>query len=916
MLLFPIHFFGKITPDSLLVIDLQHKNLTKLPINLEYTTIQSLLLGYNPIKVISSELTNAKHLKSLSINFNPQFNFESSIETIKQLKLESLSINNSNLMYLPLELGEIKSLRNLSIANNYIKEIPAYLFLNAKFYSLDLSGNLITILPKEIKSQSNLTTLNLSNNTCINKEDTYKYLRDLENLKQLEVRGCETLPNTIWNLNTLEKVNISDGTFTTVSLNENSKKHQLNQLIAVNCNNLDFSSLTPLLSSSTLKEISLGGDKFNGFENVVLSSNLTSLDLQGDILSNFKLANSLTNLQELNLNFNSITCQLELLNAISKITSLKNVNLSNCNITHLPAQISQLKNIETLNLSNNKLLSITELCALKQLKTLDVSLCELSKSQIEKLKKELPNTDIIYNDSSAKLPLTNANVKTENFVISPSENQTITTSNGSTIIIPKNSLVFENGKVVKDPVTINYTPYYSLADIATSGINMNYNSPEGSAPFSSAGMFNINANVNGQNVEVKKGSEIKIAFKSNDPEKSYNYYSYDTLNKSWKEIGKDSVTKIKVNKPLDSTSIKNDSITSTTNNSMPQPPLYYANHDITIHWDVDKKERFTGEFHIYSTLPSPKTKNDTSSNENYFTEVKELSKITWKLDEEKSSLIIKEFSKNGELFNHNVPKKRKIIVINNRVRSHNSKIRTEKTVDFTLIADKDHDSFLFKFYNETDTVSFYAYPLIQNKNIDRAQKSIKKMFFKYESAAADRKKLTKHRRDRFVSAYNRYKINMSNARNVLSMNELNNFSKLLNSKVNTNAYDITRVLSVQGFGIYNCDRPVFIENPIVFSPIFINEKGDRLSNASVQVIDPKENIVVTYYSGRPIKISKNSIITILNTQYDKTFKPTLYMGKLSTFDSNPIKGQIKIQLSPLSNKMSLGELSEQINASN
>ena len=63
---------------------------------------------------------------------------------------------------------------------------------------------------------------------------------------------------------------------------------------------------------------------------------------------------------------------------------------------------------------------------------------------------------------------------------------------------------------------------------------------------------------------------------------------------SWKIIGKDSVTNIKVNKPLDSTIVKNDSITSTTSNAMPQPPLYYANHDITIHWDVDKKERFTG----------------------------------------------------------------------------------------------------------------------------------------------------------------------------------------------------------------------------------------------------------------------------------------------------------------------------------
>lgn len=915
LLLFPVHYFCKSTPDSLLIIDLQHKNLTKLPEKLEYSTVKSLLIGYNPIKTIPNEISNAKHLKNLSINYSPQFNFESSIETIKQLKLESLSINNSNLMYIPLELGEIKTLKNLSLANNYIKEIPAYIFLNAKFYSLDFSGNLISTLPKEIISQSNLSFLNLSNNSCINKEDTYKHLKELQNLKQLEVKGCEILPSNIWNLSSLENINISDGTFSSILLNENVKKNQLIQLIATNCNNLDFSSLLPVLASSTLKEISLGGDKFNGFNNVVLSSNLISLSLQGSTLSNFKLANSLSNLQELNLSFNSITCQTEFLNTVSKISTLKHLNLSNCNFTYLPSQISQLKNIESLNISNNKLTSINVLYSLKQLKTLDISFCELSKSQIDNLKKELPNTEIIYNDSSTKLPLANANVETENFIVTPTENQTITTTNGTTIMIPKNSLVFENGKVVKDPVTINYTPYYSLADIAMSGINMNYNSPEGSAPFSSAGMFNINANSNGQNVEVKKGSEIQIAFKSNDPEKSYNYYSYDSINKSWKVIGKDTITKIKVDKPVDSSIVRNDSIISTTSVNMPQPPFFYANHDITIHWDVDKKDRFTGEFNIYATLPNAKTKNDTSSNENFFTEVKELSKIRWKIDAEKSFQIIKEFSKNNELFNHNVPKRNRIIVINNRVKSHNSKTRTEKMIDFVLIADKDNDSFLFKFYNETDTISFYAYPLIQNKNIDRAQKTIKKLYFKYESSAKERKKLTKYRRDKFLSAYNRYKVNMSNSRNIMSKNEINNISKLLNSSVNTNAFDITRVLSIQGFGIYNCDRPVFIENPIVFSPIFVDENGKKLSNATVQVIDPKENIAVTYYAGKPLKISKNSIITVLNTQYGKN-NTRVYLGKIPTFNINSIQNGTKIQLSLLSNEIKIGELNQLINSTN
>ncbi|MES2761191.1 MAG: leucine-rich repeat domain-containing protein [Bacteroidota bacterium] len=914
--LLPIQLLSKSTPDSLQIIDLQHKNLSKLPFNFEYATVLSLHLGYNPLKVVPAELINSKNLKNLTINYNPEFDFESSIAIIKQLKLESLSINNSNLMYMPLEMGQIKTLRDLSLANNYIKEIPAYIFLHCDFNTLNLSGNLITTFPEEIKSQTSLNALNISKNPCINSDRTYKNLQPLESLRQLEISGAENLPKNIWNLKSIEKLNISDGTFTSIELPVDAHKHNLSHLIAANCDNLDFATLMPILSSSSLKEITIGGKTFYGFTNAEVSNNIIRLQLNGDVLKHFSFSNSFPNLQDLSLNFNSVNCETELLNTVSKMNNLKNLNLSNCGLTDLPIQIKHLTNLQTLNLSNNKLISVNELYTLKQLAILDISLCDLPKDKIERLKKELPNTTIICNEPYEKLPLTNAMVKTENFVISPTETQTITTQNGTTIIIPKNSLVYESGKLVKEPVTINYTPYYTLADIASSGINMNYKTAESSAPFSSAGMFNINAVANNQPVNLKKGSEMEIAFKSNDPDKSYNYYSYDTVNRTWQDIGKDTVTKIKVTKPLDSLVAKNDSIISgSPNRGMPQPPLFYSNHDITIHWDADKKDKLNGEFRIYATLPSPKERNDTSSNNNYFTEVKALSKVKWKLDQEKTSAKSIEFFKTNRLFNHNSPSTRRIILVINNRQSHKSKTRTDKMVEFDLIADKNRDCFLFKFYDDMDTISFYAYPLVQNKNVDRAQKSIKKMFFNYETASKERKELSRHRKARFVAAYGRFKINMSNARALINVNEINNVTALLNSKVNTNGYNITRVLQLQGFGVYNCDRPIMIENPIVFTPVFTDEKGKRLPTASYQVIDPRENIVMSYYGTRPIKISKNSIITFINTQYEGQ-RSSVYMGKLNTFDLEKKIGDFKIQLSPVSENITLGELNDQINSNN
>ncbi len=889
--------------DSLIVLDLQHKNLLELPKDIDYLKVGTLHLGYNPIKTISEEILKAKYLKNLTVNYNNQFNFESSLKSLKSLELESFSIDNSNIMYLPLEIIQLKHLKELSLANNYIKEIPEYIFEYCDYSYLNLEGNLIKELPAEIKSQLNLKTLYLSGNPCINNASTYQNLKKLDLLKQLEVRGADNIPVEIWNLEALEVLNMSDGTFNEITIPNEARKNNFKEIIVNNCNNYDFKSLGMILSSNSINEISIGGSRFNGFNNISISSSVKHLTLSGENLNNFTLANSIPNLEELKLNFEKINCYPELINTLSKVNKLKILDLSNTNLTQIPSQISHLKNLEHLNISNNKLQSISELFKMKKLLSLDVSSCNLTQLQIDKIRSELPNTAIITGEAFDKPALPNALPLVETYSVDPQIRQTIVTQNGTTIVIPKNSLIYSNGQAVKEPVTINYTPYYSLAEIAMSGINMNYQDSLINAPFASAGMFKITANAKGQNVDLKKGSIMTVEFKSNDPEQSYNYYSYDTVTNKWDDIGKDSIKTIKVKNNSDT--VISTNLISSNSFKFPFPKHYIKNQNVKIIWDLDKKKHLTGIFTINAIQPSLRIKNDTTIGDNYFTDIKYLSKVSWKIDDAAASKKINEIFKNGKLLSHKIESRK----FKMKPRYYSSELYKNKMIDFELIADKEHDSFLFKFYDDVDTLSFYAYPQISYKSVDRTQKSIKKIFYNYKTEASKRQYLTNYRKNRFYREYNNYKIELDKVRNQISANQSNEFSQLINSSVSNNS--ITRIMQLQGFGIYNCDRTVIIQNPIVITPRFYNEHGKKINIINYQVIDLNENIVVSYYKEQKIKLSKNSVITFINSEYSNTASNKVYIGKISTAGFNS-SGNVDIQLTLVPSNTTLGDLNDLI----
>ena len=132
----------------------------------------------------------------------------------------------------------------------------------------------------------------------------------------------------------------------------------------------------------------------------------------------------------------------------------------------------------------------------------------------------------------------------------------LTTKNGTTIFIPRNAFEDSAGNNITSNIRIMYRDFYNPLDFFLSGIPMDYDSSGIKYTFTSAGMFEINANSEGRQLYLKKGKEIKIEFVSNMTE-TYNFYHYDTVANKWEfsyREGKSSKKEIEdINERLDYT---------------------------------------------------------------------------------------------------------------------------------------------------------------------------------------------------------------------------------------------------------------------------------------------------------------------------------------------------------------------------
>lgn len=182
----------------------------------------------------------------------------------------------------------------------------------------------------------------------------------------------------------LHQLELSDSQFATIQF---EKLPKLKNLYLFKNQISDISSLKNL---ANLESLNLG---LNNVSDISPLENLTlliELELGNNEISDISQLQNLKNLEVLSLTGNDISD----FSPIKDLTNLKNLSLYGTKISDL-SPLANLKKLNTLRLGLNEISDISPLIELKSLKKLDLGLnFDLSESQIETLRKSLPDCEI------------------------------------------------------------------------------------------------------------------------------------------------------------------------------------------------------------------------------------------------------------------------------------------------------------------------------------------------------------------------------------------------------------------------------------------------------------------------------------------------------------------------------------------
>lgn len=138
-------------------------------------------------------------------------------------------------------------------------------------------------------------------------------------------------------------------------------------------------------------------------------------------------------------------------------------------------------------------------------------------------------------------PIANIDIKHDSFKVDVESGDTITCMSGTQIIVPGNCFVDKNGNKLEGKVDIQFREFRNPLDIMLCGIPMVYDSGGVKNNFESAGMIEINGYQNNEPIFIDAQKSIKINIASTVEKEGINLYRFDTLQKNWTMLGKDSI---------------------------------------------------------------------------------------------------------------------------------------------------------------------------------------------------------------------------------------------------------------------------------------------------------------------------------------------------------------------------------------
>jgi hypothetical protein len=433
------------------------------------------------------------------------------------------------------------------------------------------------------------------------------------------------------------------------------------------------------------------------------------------------------------------------------------------------------------------------------------------------------------------------NIAFEEHIISSEVGDTIFSESGSILIFPPNSLIDEEGNLIKGEVKIMYRDFKSPLDFFIAGIPMGYDSNGTSYTFESSAMCEIYAFQGDRNVFINPENKPELNLISDEASSVHNLYYLDTIEKKWNFKGKDLVF------DLDNIESSNSDSISYVENIVEEPfkPQKPSGEKPVIEVIIDDESGLS-ELFAYNNLKFEIDQKEIDS---------KYVGVTWddvKVERTKvrgKYMVI--FTKGKELVKFNA-----IPVVDGKDYDEAMKIFEKKNQEYQMLKKN-----RLKKEKEDERRQLAEVRKLQAEQIkeERLRQLVETRNKQIEENNR-RMELIRQRQieERRIAEQTRIMREQVRAQNVRSTNTYSN---------NIYENNIYRTFSISNFGIWNVDAPFLIQAVPVLAE-FYNTNGDKLKLKNVNVVYKDKNAVVSYFVNK-LELLPDSEIMIWAVKNDK-----------------------------------------------
>lgn len=259
---------------------------------------------------------------------------------------------------------------------------------------------------------------------------------------------------------------------------------------------------------------------------------VTDYDTKGDLAAFCRIAAQLKTVERLELPTNEITTLPRDLNRFESLTEIHLVGTEELG-TWVPSEAVLIDYVRDASLK-------------KDVKMIVYNTEELEDNALSKLVRMYPDAlidpvvevdnDFVYMPGkfkSVRPPLKGVDVEREKYTVNAEAGAKLYYKSGTIVHVPTDAFVDKDGQVIEGEVKIEYREFADPAEIFASGIPMNYDSAGQRGWFTSAGMFEMSASYEGEEVFVNPNKTIDVSLVTTDTDTDFNLYHLDEETGEW-----------------------------------------------------------------------------------------------------------------------------------------------------------------------------------------------------------------------------------------------------------------------------------------------------------------------------------------------------------------------------------------------